>query len=84
MTYMQLNKVISPVHYLETCAPCQNMLARAGKDMAMCPMYTLVLEELERQHREQSDYFVEENQCLSDVIIEQQGMELGGDRHDAE
>ena len=50
----------------------------------MCPMYTLVLEELERQYREQSDLFVEDNQCLSDVITEQQGMELGGDRHDAE
>jgi len=50
----------------------------------MCPMYTLVLEELERQYREQSDIFTEDNQCLTDVIMEEQGHELGGDRHESE
>ena len=50
----------------------------------MCPMYTLVLEELERQYREQSELFDDDNQCLSDVIMGQQGTELGGDRFDAE
>jgi len=82
--FMQLNKVLSPVHHLATHAPYQNILARTGKDRAMCPMYTLVLEELERQYREQSELFDDDNQCLSDVIMGQQGTELGGDRFDAE
>jgi len=90
VTFMQLNKVLSPVHELATYEPYQQILARTGKDRAMCPMYTLVLEELERQYREQSDLFVgegnddDDNKCLVDVIMEQQGKELGGDRHDAE
>ena len=82
--FMQLNKVLSPVHHLATHAPYQNILARTGKERAMCPMYTLVLEELERQYREQSELFDDDNQCLSDVIMGQQGTELGGDRFDAE
>jgi hypothetical protein len=47
-------------------------------------MYTLVLEELERQYREQSDLFVEDNACLADVIMNGQGKELGEDRFEAE
>ena len=50
----------------------------------MCPMYVLVLEELERQYREQSDVFLEDNKCLQDVIMEEQGNELAGDRHETE
>ena len=84
VAFMQLNKVLSPVHCLEEYAPYQNILARSGKDRSICPMYTLVLEELERQYREQSDLFLNDNICLADVIADQQGMELGGDRHEAE
>ena len=43
-----------------------------------------VLEELERQYRNQSDVFVEDNQCLTDVIMEKQAEELGEDRFDVE
>lgn len=82
--FMQLNKVLSPVHCLATYEPYQNILARTGKDRAFCPMYTLVLEELERQYREQSDLFEGDNKCLADVIMDAQGQELGGDRHETE
>jgi CCR4-NOT complex subunit CAF16 len=82
--FMQLNKVLSPVHFLATYEPYQNILARTGKDRSYCPMYTLVLEELERQYREQSSLFKDDNKCLADVIMDQQGKELGGDRHEAE
>lgn len=85
VAFMQLDKVLSPVHCLATYKPYQKILARTGRDRAMCPMYTLVLEELERQYREiQPDLFLEDNQCLADVIMEQQGAESGGDRHEAE
>ena len=47
-------------------------------------MYTLVLEELERQYKEQTDLFEGDNKCLADVIMDQQGHELGGDRFEAE
>jgi ABC-type uncharacterized transport system ATPase subunit len=84
ITYMQLNKVLSPVHCLATYQPYQDILARTGANRAMCPMYTLVLEELERQYREQSDLFVGDNQCLTDVIMDKESKELGGDRHESE
>jgi hypothetical protein len=47
--FMQLDKVLSPIHSLKTFAPYQAILARTGEDRAFCPMYVLVLEELERQ-----------------------------------
>jgi predicted 2-oxoglutarate/Fe(II)-dependent dioxygenase YbiX len=47
-------------------------------------MYTLVLEELERQYREQSELFTEDNASLDDIIMKQQGTELGDDRFEAE
>jgi CCR4-NOT complex subunit CAF16 len=83
ITFMQLSKVLSPVHPLASYAPYQEILARTGAERAMCPMYVLVLEELERQYRAQSDVFMEDNQCLADVIMDGQSKELGGDRHDA-
>lgn len=84
IVFMQLNKVLSPVHCLATYEPYQQILARTGNERAFCPMYTLVLEELERLYREQSDLFEEDNKCLADVIMDAQGQELGGDRHEAE
>ncbi len=84
VAFMQLDRVLSPVHRLATNEPYRGILARTGKDRAMCPMYTLVLEELERQYREQSELFAEDNRCLADVIMDQQGMELGDDRFEAE
>ncbi len=84
VAFMQLNRVLSPVHRLATYEPYRNILARNGSDRAMCPMYTLVLEELERQYREQSILFDEDNRCLTDVIMDRQGMELGDDRFEAE
>ena len=84
VAFMQLDRVLSPVHRLATYEPYRGILARTGKDRAMCPMYTLVLEELERQYREQSELFAEDNRCLTDVIMDQQGMELGDDRFEAE
>jgi ABC-type uncharacterized transport system ATPase subunit len=67
ITFMQLSKVLSPVHPLASYAPYQEILARTGAERAMCPMYVLVLEELERQYRAQSDVFMEDNQCLANV-----------------
>lgn len=84
VAFMQLNKVLSPVHCLATYKPYQDILARTGCERAMCPMYTLVLEELERQYRNQSDVFKEDNQCFEDVIMEKQAEELAADRHDVE
>jgi CCR4-NOT complex subunit CAF16 len=84
IAYMQLSKVLSPIHSLATYAPYQEILARTGAKRAMCPMYVLVLEELERQYRTQTDVFMEDNQCLADVIMDGQSKELAGDRFEAE
>ena len=51
----------------------------------MCPMYTLVLEELERQYRSShSDLFKDDNQCLEDVIMNEQAKEVAAESHDTE
>jgi len=75
VAFMQLDKVLSPVYKLATYAPYLEILARTGAERAMCPMYVLVLEELERQYRAHSDVFTDDNQCLTDVIMEEQGRE---------
>ena len=80
--FMQLDKVLSPVHALATFAPYQEILARTGARRAMCPMYVLVLEELERQYSAHSSAFTGDNQCLTDVIMASQGAELEADRHE--
>jgi len=84
VAFMQLDKVLSPIHRLSTYAPYQEVLARTGANRAMCPMYTLVLEELERQYREHSSVFDLDNKCLTDVIMEEQGKELAGGRFESE
>lgn len=84
VTFMQLNKVLSPVHDLKTYKPYQEILARTGANRAMCPMYCLVLEELERQYRSSSTLFQDDNQCLADVIMDLQGKEEEGLHHEFE
>lgn len=82
VVFMQLDKILSPIHCLKTYAPYQEVLARTGAKRAMCPMYVLVLEELERQYRSHSNYFQEDNQCLTDLIMETQTKEQEGDHHE--
>ena len=84
VAFMQLDKKLSPVHHLQSYAPYQEILARTGKDRAYCPMYVLVLEELERQYRAHSHLFDADNQCLTDVIMEEQANEKAADRHFSE
>lgn len=82
--FMQLDKTLSPVHCLETYEPYLEILARTGKNRAMCPMYTLVLEELERQYRSNSELFKcdVDNKCLMEAVMEQQAKEVGGEAHE--
>jgi len=80
--FMQLDKTLSPVYALETYAPYQEILARVGKQRAMCPMYTLCLEELERQYLTHSALFTDDNQCLTDVIMVTQGEEVADHKRD--
>ena len=75
IAFMQLNKTLSPVHELATYQPYQEVLARSGANRSYCPMYTLVLEELERQYTQYSGLFTDSNQCLTDVIMAEQGAE---------
>jgi CCR4-NOT complex subunit CAF16 len=79
VAFMQLDKVLSPIHALATYAPYREILARTGADRAFCPMYVLVLEELERQYRDHSDFFTDDNQCLTDVIMASQAAEKEAD-----
>jgi CCR4-NOT complex subunit CAF16 len=86
IAFMQLDKVLSPVHKLKDYAPYQEVLARSGAERAMCPMYVLVHEELERQYRAHSKFFTDRQQCItdidiSDVIMEEQRTETAGDAH---
>eukprot|EP00854_Cymbomonas_tetramitiformis_P018206 gene18206-21689_t len=86
IAFMQLDKTLSPVHYLKEYAPYQEVLARSGAQRAMCPMYTLVHEELERQYLAHSGLFTEGQQCITDinvtdVIMEAQRHEKADEAH---
>ncbi|KAL7530894.1 hypothetical protein ACHAXR_005023 [Thalassiosira sp. AJA248-18] len=86
IAFMQLDRVISPIHRLDTLPAYKEVLARSGNERAMCPMYVLVMEELRRQYRE-SGLFVEDysdDQDLVDVIMSEQCKEQAGNRFDAE
>lgn len=48
--FMQINKTLSPIYPLSSYEPYQEILARTGSSRSFCPMYTLVLEELENQY----------------------------------
>jgi ABC-type uncharacterized transport system ATPase subunit len=93
--FMQLNKTLSPIYKLSEYQPYQDILARTGKDRAMCPMYVLVLEELEHQYRKYgNDVFQKEDvdnddadvdhQGLLDIIMNEQSKEIGGDHYETE
>lgn len=86
IAFMQLDKTLSPVHYLKDYAPYQEILARSGAQRAMCPMYVLVHEELERQYLKYSGLFTDGQQCITDinvtdVIMEAQRTELADEAH---
>ena len=89
--FMQLNKTLSPIYRLSEYQPYQDILARTGKDRAMCPMYVLVLEELEHQYRKYgNDVFQKEDvddddidiKGLLDIIMDEQSKEIGGDHYE--
>lgn len=80
--FMQLDKQLSPVHCLASFAPYQEILARSGAERAMCPMYVLVLEELERQYRKHSTCFTADNSCITDMIVGTEMAEGAAERHD--
>lgn len=82
IAFMQLDKVLK-YHELHAMDTYKEILSRSGENRAMCPMYVLVLEELERQYRE-SGLFGEDFDNLTDAIMNEQKNELAGDRFDAE
>lgn len=82
VAFMRLDKTLSPIHHLKTYKPYQEILARIGENRSMCPMYTLVLEELERQYKAHSSLFSEDNSCLIDIIMDSQGKEQEGNHHE--
>jgi len=84
IAFMQLDRVLSPIYHLKSLPAYKEVLARSGHNRAMCPMYVLVMEELERQYRS-SGLFVEDyanNESIVDVIMSEQGKELAADRFD--
>lgn len=86
IAFMQLDKTLSPVYYLKDYAPYQEVLARTGAQRAMCPMYVLVHEELERQYLRHSGLFTEGQHCITDidvtdVIMEAQRTEKADEAH---
>merc|ERR1719148_224285 len=59
IAFMKLDGTLSPVHHLKSLPAYEEVLARSGEHRAMCPMYTLILEELQRQYRKEN-LFLEE------------------------
>lgn len=88
IAFMQLDRVLSPIHKLTELSAYQEVLARSGDERAMCPMYILVMEELRRQYRESNlcveDYKNGNDQGLIDAIMSEQCNEQAGNRFDTE
>ena len=88
LAFMQLDRVLSPLYDLQSHQDYQEVLARQGQSRAMCPMYVLVMEELERQYRASGlfveDYDNENKTGFVDAIMSEQAKELAEDRHDTE
>jgi CCR4-NOT complex subunit CAF16 len=88
VAFMQLDRVLSPLYDLHSHQGYQDVLARQGHSRAMCPMYVLVMEELERQYRasglfvEDYDNNSEKGQGFVDAIMSEQAKELADERHD--
>jgi hypothetical protein len=84
---MQLDRVLSPLYRLDDLPQYKEILARSGDQRAMCPMYVLVMEELQRQYRA-SGLFVEDYNDNADDLVEaimlEQCKEGAGNRFDAE
>merc|ERR1712003_218286 len=78
IAFMRLDKTLS-YNELRAMDSYKEILSRSGADRAMCPMYVLVLEELERQYRE-SGLFGEDFDNLADAIMKDQQNELAEDR----
>lgn len=68
ITFMQLNKTLSPVYYLPMYKPYQEILTRTGTKRSFCPMYTLVLEELENQYRNTHLFGSNHNKNILDSV----------------
>ena len=64
ISFIQLDIVLSPIHDLESLPPYKKFLAQLCTNCAMCPMYMLAMEELERRHRG-SVLFVENYDTVS-------------------
>merc|ERR1711865_127897 len=89
LAFMQLDRVLSPLYDLHSHQDYQEVLPRQGQSRAMCPMYVLVMEELERQYRASGlfveDYHDNENKTgFVDAIMSEQAKELAEDRFDTE
>jgi CCR4-NOT complex subunit CAF16 len=87
IAFMQLDRVLSPLYRLDDLPQYKEILARSGDQRAMCPMYVLVMEELQRQYRA-SGLFVEDYNDNADDLVEaimlEQCKEGAGNRFDAE
>ena len=87
IAFMQLDRVLSPLYRLDELPRYKEVLARGGEERAMCPMYVLVMEELQRQYRT-SGLFVEDYNDnadgLAEAIMTEQCKEGAGNRYDTE
>ena len=87
IAFMQLDRVLSPLYRLDELPRYKEVLARGGEERAMCPMYVLVMEELQRQYRT-SGLFVEDYKDnadgLAEAIMTEQCKEGAGNRYDTE
>eukprot|EP00592_Proboscia_alata_P023913 CAMPEP_0194444218 /NCGR_PEP_ID=MMETSP0176-20130528/127139_1 /TAXON_ID=216777 /ORGANISM="Proboscia alata, Strain PI-D3" /LENGTH=727 /DNA_ID=CAMNT_0039270561 /DNA_START=116 /DNA_END=2301 /DNA_ORIENTATION=+ len=61
VAFMKLDGTLSPVHHLHSLPAYEEILGRSGAERAMCPMYTLILEEMKRQYQSS-------NVVLEDVV----------------
>lgn len=82
VAFMQLDGTLSPVNRIQSLPAYQEILGRSGEDRAMCPMYTLILEEMERQYKNHGGIDIDMKHIVTAIAKKDEDINKEDDKND--
>jgi len=82
VAFMQLDGTLSPVNRIQSLPAYQEILGRSGEDRAMCPMYTLILEEMERQYKNHGGIDIDMKHTVTAIAKKDEDINKEDDKND--
>jgi len=82
VAFMQLDGTLSPVNRIQSLPAYQEILGRSGEDRAMCPMYTLILEEMERQYKNHGGIDIDMKHTITAAAKKDEDINKEDDKND--